>query len=92
MTPTDLAGLVPEYVTLPRGVRSKAEVSWSRTPMRLLIEPMRIDDLHGVEAIERASFDAPLLPEAYRNDLETNRLAQYLVARVGTIMRHGGCG
>jgi hypothetical protein len=28
----DLAGLVPEYVTLPRGVTAKTgEVSWSRT-------------------------------------------------------------
>jgi len=29
----DLAGVVPEYVTLPRGVRSESgEVSWSRDP------------------------------------------------------------
>ncbi len=29
----DLARLVPEYVTLPRGVRSEGgEVSWSRDP------------------------------------------------------------
>ena len=29
----DLAGLVPEYVTLPRGVRAEGgEVSWSRDP------------------------------------------------------------
>ena len=29
----DLAGLVPEYVTLPRGVRTESgEVSWSRDP------------------------------------------------------------
>jgi ribosomal-protein-alanine N-acetyltransferase len=59
--------------------------------MRLLIEPMRIDDLPAVHAIERASFDAPWPPEAYRNDLETNRLAQYLVARVGDeIAAYGG--
>ena len=44
---------------------------------------MRLEDLPAVHAIERASFDAPWPPEAYRNDLETNRLAQYLVARVG---------
>jgi tRNA threonylcarbamoyl adenosine modification protein YeaZ len=31
--PDDLAGLVPEYVTLPRGVRGVAgEVTWSRDP------------------------------------------------------------
>ena len=63
----------------------------ARPPMRLLIEPMRIDDLPAVHAIERASFDAPWPPEAYRNDLETNRLAQYLVARVGDeIAAYGG--
>ena len=55
----------------------------ARPPLRVLIEPMRIDDLPAVHAIEQASFDAPWPPEAYRNDLETNRLAQYLVARVG---------
>ena len=44
---------------------------------------MRLDDLPAVHAIERASFDAPWPPDAYRNELETNRLAQYLVARVG---------
>ena len=31
--PDDLAGLVPEYVTLPRGIRaSSGEVTWSRDP------------------------------------------------------------
>ena len=55
----------------------------ARPPLRLLIEPMRLDDLPAVHAIERASFDAPWPPDAYRNELETNRLAQYLVARVG---------
>ncbi len=44
---------------------------------------MRIEDLPAVHAIERASFDAPWPPDAYRSELETNRLAHYLVARVG---------
>ena len=63
----------------------------ARPPVRVLIEPMRIDDLPAVHAIELASFDAPWPPEAYRNDLETNRLAQYLVARIGDeIAAYGG--
>ena len=63
----------------------------ARPPVKVLIEPMRIDDLPAVHAIELASFDAPWPPEAYRNDLETNRLAQYLVARVGDeIAAYGG--
>ena len=63
----------------------------ARPPMILRIEPMRVDDLPAVHEIERASFDAPWPPEAYRNDLETNRLAQYLVARVGDeVAAYGG--
>jgi ribosomal-protein-alanine N-acetyltransferase len=54
----------------------------ARPPVILRIEPMQVEDLPDVHAIEAASFDAPWPPEAYRNDLETNRLAQYLVARV----------
>ena len=63
----------------------------ARPPIIMRIEPMRVDDLAAVHDIERASFEAPWPPEAYRNDLETNRLAQYLVARVGDdIAAYGG--
>jgi len=55
----------------------------ARPPVRVRIESMRVDDLPAVHAIERASFDAPWPPDAYRNELESNRLAQYLVARIG---------
>lgn len=44
---------------------------------------MRTADLPEVEAIERASFTTPWPPNAYRSELEDNRLASYLVARVG---------
>jgi len=37
----------------------------ARPPLRLRIEPMRIEDLPEVHAIERASFDAPWPPEAF---------------------------
>jgi ribosomal-protein-alanine N-acetyltransferase len=46
------------------------------------IEPMRFDDLVQVQTIERASFTTPWPPHAYRSELESNRLATYLVARV----------
>jgi [ribosomal protein S18]-alanine N-acetyltransferase len=63
----------------------------ARPPMILRIEPMKVADLPAVHDIERASFAAPWPPESYRNDLETNRLAQYLVARVGDeIAAYGG--
>jgi ribosomal-protein-alanine N-acetyltransferase len=52
---------------------------------------MRLDDLPAVHAIEQASFTAPWPPHAYRSELESNRLAQYLVARVGdTVAAYGG--
>lgn len=55
----------------------------ARPPLRLRIEPMRLDDLDAVHAIEQASFTSPWPPNAYRSELETNRLAHYLVARAG---------
>jgi ribosomal-protein-alanine N-acetyltransferase len=63
----------------------------ARPDVILRIEPMELADLPAVHAIERASFESPWPPEAYRNDLETNRLAQYLVARVGDeVAAYGG--
>ena len=75
------AGLRDAAAGRPLGCRGGVVVA--RPPMILRIEPMRVEDLPAVHAIEKASFDAPWPPEAYRNDLETNRLAQYLVARIG---------
>ena len=42
---------------------------------------MTIADLPMVHAIERASFSVPWPDDAYRNELLTNRLATYVVAR-----------
>lgn len=63
----------------------------ARPPLRLTIEAMRIADLEEVQQIERASFSAPWPANAYRSELETNRLASYLVARAdGRIVAYGG--
>jgi ribosomal-protein-alanine N-acetyltransferase len=63
----------------------------ARPPVRLVIESMRLDDLPAVHAIEEASFTAPWPPHAYRSELESNRLAHYLVARVGdAVAAYGG--
>jgi ribosomal-protein-alanine N-acetyltransferase len=60
-------------------------------PTRLRIEEMRLDDIAEVQAIERASFATPWPPQAYRSELETNRLASYLVARIaGGIVGYAG--
>ncbi len=55
----------------------------ARPPVKVVIEPMRVDDLATVHEIERLSFTTPWPAHAYRTELETNRLAHYLVARVG---------
>jgi len=47
---------------------------------------MTVDDLRAVHAIERASFSVPWPDDAYRNELLTNRLASYVVARAGDVV------
>jgi ribosomal-protein-alanine N-acetyltransferase len=57
----------------------------------LRIRPMTVDDLAVVQLIERASFTTPWPAHAYRQELEANRLAQYLVASIGDeIVAYGG--
>jgi ribosomal-protein-alanine acetyltransferase len=53
----------------------------ARPPVAVRIEPMTLDDLRAVHDIERASFTVPWPDDAYRNELLTNRLASYVVAR-----------
>jgi ribosomal-protein-alanine N-acetyltransferase len=44
---------------------------------------MRVEDIPAVHAIESASFPMPWPPYAFRGELETNRMAHYLVVRAG---------
>jgi ribosomal-protein-alanine N-acetyltransferase len=55
----------------------------ARRSLTPVIEPMTLDDLPAVRAIERASFTTPWPDDAYRSELQTNRLATYVVARAG---------
>ena len=55
----------------------------ARPPVRVVVEPMRVDDIPSVHAIESASFPSPWPPYAFRQELETNRMANYLVVRAG---------
>ena len=60
-------------------------------PALLRIEPMRLADIPEVQAIEQASFTTPWPPQAYRSELETNKLAAYLVARIdGRVVAYAG--
>jgi ribosomal-protein-alanine N-acetyltransferase len=63
----------------------------ARPPVRVRIEPMTLGDLDAVQRIEGESFSVPWPEHAYRSEIQTNRLASYLVARVeGEIVAYGG--
>ncbi|MGZ8502478.1 MAG: ribosomal protein S18-alanine N-acetyltransferase [Candidatus Limnocylindrales bacterium] len=55
----------------------------ARPPLKVVIGPMLVADVGAVQAIEQASFSAPWPPNAYLTELQTNRLAHYMVVRVG---------
>src|SRR5206468_6216559 len=50
--------------------------------MRFVIEPMRLTDIPAVSAIERLSFPQPWPQSAYRREIQDNRMAHYIVARL----------
>jgi ribosomal-protein-alanine N-acetyltransferase len=57
----------------------------------LRIRPMTVADLPAVQLIERSSFTTPWPPQAYRQELEANRLAAYLVGEIGEeVVAYGG--
>ena len=63
----------------------------ARPPVRLTIDAMRLGDLPAVQAIEQASFTTPWPPHAYRSEIESNRMATYLVVRAGeTLVGYAG--
>jgi ribosomal-protein-alanine N-acetyltransferase len=63
----------------------------ARPPLKLMIEAMRLEDVDEVQRIEQASFSTPWPSNAYRSELQTNRFASYLIARIDeTIVGYGG--
>ena len=49
----------------------------------IVIEEMTLDDIDGVQDVERASFPVPWPANAFRHELTQNKNARYLVAREG---------
>lgn len=63
----------------------------ARPPVRVRLSAMRVEDIADVHVIERASFPIPWPSYAFRQELETNRLARYVVARVADeVVAYGG--
>ena len=50
---------------------------------RVVVEPMRLEDVPAVHAIERLSFRTPWPAYAFEQELRGNRMARYVVARAG---------
>ena len=50
---------------------------------RVVVDPMRLEDVGAVHEIERLSFRTPWPAYAFEQELKGNRLARYLVARAG---------
>ena len=55
----------------------------ARPPVRLSVAEMTPEDIPAVHAIESASFPTPWPPYAFREEIEANRMARYLVVRAG---------
>ena len=49
----------------------------------VVIEEMTLDDVPGVQEVERASFPIPWPANAFRHELKENKNARYIVAREG---------
>jgi [ribosomal protein S18]-alanine N-acetyltransferase len=54
----------------------------ARAPVRAAVREMTLADIPAVHRIEKASFPTPWPVYAFRQELESNRLARYLVASV----------
>jgi len=50
---------------------------------RVVVDPMRLDDVPAVHEIEQLSFRTPWPARAFEQELRGNRLARYVVARAG---------
>jgi ribosomal-protein-alanine N-acetyltransferase len=63
----------------------------ARPPLKLRVEPMGLEDVPDVHRIEAASFPMPWPDYAFRQELQTNRLAHYMVVRSGNeTVAYGG--
>lgn len=57
----------------------------------LIFRSMTLDDIGTIAQIERESFTAPWSEEAFRNELQNNMFAKYMVMeRDGRVLGYGG--
>jgi ribosomal-protein-alanine N-acetyltransferase len=58
----------------------------AQSALAVRIKPMTLGDLERVHAIEQASFFPTWPDDAYRNELTTNKLATYVVAKLEDVV------
>ncbi|MGB4182489.1 MAG: ribosomal protein S18-alanine N-acetyltransferase [Dethiobacteria bacterium] len=59
--------------------------------LTISIEPMTLEDLEAVARIEKEGFEQPWSVQSFRTELIRNKMAHYLVARVGDkVAGYGG--
>ena len=59
--------------------------------LTISIEPMTLEDLEAVARIEKEAFEQPWSVQSFRTELIRNKMAHYLVARVGDkVAGYGG--
>ncbi len=79
-----MAVLEPIYLRAPRGVAAESDgTRHVALTARVIVDPMRLDDVAAVHEIEELSFRTPWPAYAFEHELKGNRLARYLVARAG---------
>jgi ribosomal-protein-alanine N-acetyltransferase len=63
----------------------------ARPPLKISVERMTLDDVAAVHRIEADSFPVPWPDYAFRQELQANRMAHYLVVRAGAeTVAYGG--
>ena len=72
-------------------MKAELDPSATGTPERMVIVPMSMSDVADVTRIERASFTTTWPPDAFYNEITTNKLAHYFVGRIGSkVVAYGG--
>jgi len=68
-------------VTARKTIPARVHLPTVKVAAAFVVEPMRIEHIPAVSAIEKLSFPQPWPQNAYRREISENRMAHYIVAR-----------
>src|SRR5438067_11246910 len=82
MCTSSQACIWPQKACQPVELRGQGYTSGTvKVATAFIVEPMRIEHIPAVSAIEKLSFPQPWPQNAYRREITENRMAHYVVAR-----------